>query len=112
MKLLSFSVLVLLLSQKPVLEKYEGGHLHKSQLVLTLFRDSTFTYTTWYHSSPKEVSTVKGVWRKQPGRLILTSNKRKNGLFQNDSFELAGDTLFLFYRYDKEELIQLIRKRR
>jgi hypothetical protein len=109
MKLLSLSVLALLLFQKPIVEQYQGGHPYKSELVLTLFSDSTFTYTTWYHSSPREIDTIKGVWHKKPGRIILNSKKR-NGLFRNASFALAGDILFLFYGYNKEELIPLIRK--
>jgi hypothetical protein len=92
----------LLLSSKPVVTKYEGGSRYHSHLVLTLYRDSTFTYTTWYHSKPRGVSTYKGVWRTMPGKLVLNS-RRKQGAFHNESFILKGDTLKLYSEKDSVE---------
>ena len=102
MKLLSLSVLMLLTFRKHVVEKYEGGSPYHSHLIVTLFSDSTFTYSTWYHNSPKTTRTYKGLWHKLPGKLMLDSEKG-HGVFHNETFNLKGDTLRLYSRKDSIE---------
>ena len=116
MKLLTLSVLMLFPFRKHVVEKYEGGSPYHSHLIVTLFSDSTFTYSTWYHSSPKKTRTYKGVWHKVPNKLMLDSQKG-HGVFRNETFNLNGDTLRLYSREDSiksphfyKEYFTLIRK--
>lgn len=116
MKLLVLSALILLPSRKHVVEKYEGGSPYHSHLIVTLFSDSTFTYSTWYHSSPKETNVYRGTWRKTSNRLVLNSLK-PNSIFRNNSYEIKSDTLKLFSKEDSiknyrfyKEYFSLVRK--
>jgi hypothetical protein len=109
MKLLSLSVLMLLPLRKHVVEKYEGGSPYHSHLIITLFSDSTFTYSTWYHSSPKKTNTYKGVWHKTPGKLVLDSQKH-SGVFHNESYVLKGDTLRLYTKEDSVKSYQFYKE--
>ncbi|RZK30108.1 MAG: hypothetical protein EOO61_19700 [Hymenobacter sp.] len=115
MKLLSLLFLMLLPFRKQIVEKYEGGSRYHTQLILTLFSDSIFTYSFWSHS-PSKTHIFKGIWHKKSGQLILDS-KKKNEAFHNESFVLKGDTIHFYskedsvknYRYYKE-FFTLVRK--
>lgn len=123
MKLLSLSALSLVLVSKPLVEKYEGGSPYHSNLILKLYQDSTFTYSSWYHNSRKTL-IFKGTWRKSGQMLVLNSCRRKpkpdrksNCLFKNQAFRLKGDTLKFYSRKDSverysfcKEYLTLIRK--
>ena len=116
MRLIALLPAMALFFKPPVLMKYEGGSRYHSRLILTLYQDSTFTYSAWYHSGQKKISVFKGIWRSAPSKLTLDS-KKKNAAFRNESFILKGDTLKLYSREDSiknysfyKEYFTLIRK--
>ena len=88
---------------KALKEKYVGGDPYHSYLELKLYADSTYSYYSWYHNSPKPYKE-KGHWRKQSLHLILHSGKfsvpkgrtKKHGIFNYSVFRLKGDTLKMY----------------
>ena len=98
-------------------ETYVGGKPRYSYLTLTLSPDSTFRYTSQYHSERKH-RTYFGTWHKASGRLVLTSRPKKRrpleqakktGLFQHSAFRLSGDTLHLYTVADSLERYKFCR---
>ena len=116
MRFLALLPVMLLSFKPPVLVKYEGGSRYHSHLILTLYQDSTFTYSAWYHSGQRKTLVFKGIWRRKPDKLILDS-KKKNAAFHGKSFVLKGDTLKFYSREDSvknysfyKEYFTLVRK--
>ena len=113
--------LSLLLLQAPApqqqKETFVGGRPRYSYLTLTLSPDSTFRYTSQYHSE-RNARTYHGTWDKAGNNLVLTSRppKRrpveqaeKTRLFQQRAFRLSGDTLHLYPSADSLERYQFCR---